>query len=109
MIILIILTPQIGAYSCRIYTLFSFHVPLSLPFDSPEFRKTPTLLETASAETFVVSTLAYNPLYPGYLGCISPVWRYLEGHADALRRLMLGLVGVIIWLTGVMSVLAESP
>ena len=34
---------------------------------------------------------------------------YLEGQGDLVTRLIMGIIGVAIWLTGVISVLTESP
>ena len=34
---------------------------------------------------------------------------YLEGHEDLVSRLMVGIIGVIIWLIGVIDLLTKSP
>ena len=34
---------------------------------------------------------------------------YLEGHGDLVSGLILGIIGVIIWLTGVINLLTKSP
>ena len=34
---------------------------------------------------------------------------YLEGQGDLVSRLILGIIGVTIWLIGVISILTKSP
>ena len=34
---------------------------------------------------------------------------YFEGHGDLVSRLILGIIGVIIWLIGVIHILTKSP
>ena len=33
----------------------------------------------------------------------------LEGHGDLVSRLVMGIIGVIIWLIGVINLLTKSP
>ena len=34
---------------------------------------------------------------------------YLEGQGDLVSRLIMGIIGVTIWLIGVISILTKSP
>ena len=34
---------------------------------------------------------------------------YLEGHGDLVNRLIMGIAGVMIWLIGVINLLAKPP
>ena len=34
---------------------------------------------------------------------------YLEGHEDLVSRLIMGIIGVVIWAIGVISLLTKSP
>ena len=34
---------------------------------------------------------------------------HLEGHGDLVSRLVMGIIGVIIWLIGMINLLTKSP
>ena len=46
-----------------------------------------------------------------YLGFIWGLgfWVYFKGHGDLVSRLIVGIVGVIIWLIGVINLFTKSP
>ena len=35
--------------------------------------------------------------------------QYLEGHGDLVHALIMGIIGVVIWLIGVINLLTRSP
>ena len=34
---------------------------------------------------------------------------YLEGHGDLITRIIMGIIGVTIWVIGVINLLSKSP
>ena len=49
-------------------------------------------------------------LYRDYEVCRSLGFRvYLEGHGDLVSRLIMGIIGVIIWLIGFINLFTLSP
>ena len=52
----------------------------------------------------------HRPLRPEEIVLNPTLFRpYLEGHGDLAGRLIMGIVGVIIWLMVVMNLLTKSP
>ena len=39
----------------------------------------------------------------------SPTLDYLEGHGDLVGRFIMGIIGVILWVIGVINLLTKFP
>ena len=59
----------------------------------------------SSTKVAVSGTLPQTNMEPNHVVFIE----HLEGHGDVVTRLILGIIGVTIWVQGVINLLTKSP